>query len=123
MDELNLASHFAGDDEEDQRPNRRKRKPRFHTGVGMEKPVEEADILDDIGGVEADPGEHSPAEIPAGEPDLMPAPDEEGEDDAFEALVGRMEGESASAGRARKRRAMQRKPGNDSLRKELADRM
>lgn len=119
MDEFNLSSRFAQDDEEDQRPNRRKKKPRFRTGVGMEKPVEETDILDDIGGIETEPGEKSPAEMPP----MDELGEEEPEDDeAFDALVSRLEGESASAGRARKRRAA-KKPGNDSLRKEFADRM
>ena len=112
MDELNLASRFARDEEEDQRPNR-KRRPRFHTGVGMEKPEPIDSVEDDAGGVETEPGERSPAEI---------RPEE---DEAFENLVSRMEGASASAGRARKLRAAakNRKPGNDSLRAEFADRM
>ncbi|MBP5272213.1 MAG: hypothetical protein ILO43_04520 [Clostridia bacterium] len=124
MDEFNLASRFAQDDEEDQRPNRRRKKPRFRTGVGMEKPVEETDILDDIGGIETEPGEKSPAEIPPMD-ELGEEEPEEGEDEAFDALVSRLEGESASSGRAKKRRALVKKakPGNDSLRKEFADRM
>ena len=117
MDELNLAARFGRDDENDQRPNRRKRPLRLRTGVGMEKPEEPVDsVEDDIGGVETEPGERSPAEK------IGPMPEPE-EDEAFEDLVSRLEGESASAGRARKRRAKAAKPGNDSLRAELADRM
>ena len=83
MDEFNLSSRFAQDDEEDQRPNRRKKKPRFRTGVGMEKPAEE-DILDDIGGIETEPGEKSPAEMP---PMDELGEEEPEEDEAFDALV------------------------------------
>lgn len=120
MDELNLAARFGRDDENDQRPNRRKRPLRLHTGVGMEKPEEPVDsVEDDIGGVETEPGERSPAEKTP-RPELEP---EEGEDEAFADLVSRLEGESASEGRARKRRAKPVKPGNDSLRAEFADRM
>lgn len=133
MDELNLASRFGPDDEEDQRPNRRKKKPRFRTGVGMEKPVEAVDeVEDDIGGIEMEPGEErSPAEMPPmgdlGEDigPMLPDEEEPEEDAAFEDLVSRMEGESASAGRAKKRRVLAKKakPGNDSLRAEFADRL
>ena len=124
MDEFNLASRFAQDDEEDQRPNRRKRKPRFRTGVGMEKPVEAPEEES----VPAEEGESMDMPGPVGDlggaPELVgPELPEEGEDEAFDALVSRLEGESASAGRAKKRRAAMKKPGNDSLRAEFADRM
>lgn len=127
MDEFNLASRFSQDDEEDQRPNRRKKKPRFRTGVGMEKPVEIETPEEEE---EMELGEEVPTDLPpidAGvglTPDPIDTP-EEGEDEAFDALVSRLEGESASSGRAKKRRAQAKKakPGNDSLRIEFADRM
>jgi hypothetical protein len=112
MEELNLASMFAKDDENDPRPNRKRKRPiRARTGVGMEKPEEPS-----IDSVEDDLGE-------GGEPAEL-APDEETpeEDEAFEALLSRMEGGSASEGRAAKKRKLP-KPGPDSLRAEFKDRM
>ena len=103
MDEFNLASRFAS--EEDERPmrgrGRVKRLRKGRTGVGMEKP-EDVIIPED---------EEMP-ELPLGdEEENMPLPDfGEGpepdieEDAAFEDLVDRMEGGSASAGRAAARR-------------------
>jgi hypothetical protein len=114
MDELNLAAMFAKDDENDRRPNHRKH--RFRPGVGMEKPTEVEDI---------------PPEEPIEEPEddvedeMGPGVDElpeEGEDEAFDDLVSRMAGASASEKRAAERRRKSRKPGNDSLRAEFADR-
>lgn len=102
MDEFNLASRFAKDEDEEPRRGRGKLK-RFRpgkTGVGMEKPAD-LDIPED---------EEDLPEEDLDTPEKKPFPDEEPdldmeEDDAFRDLVDRMEGESASAGRASARRA------------------
>lgn len=116
-EEMNLASKLGGP------RGKLKRLRKGKTGVGMEKPV-------DIDIPEED------EEMPDMPMSDMPMPEREEledvgegiegnmeEDEAFLDLVNRMEGESASAGRARKRRDAMRKPGNDSLRAEFADRL
>lgn len=100
MDEFNLASRFAKDEDEEPRRGRGKLK-RFRpgkTGVGMEKPAD-LDVPED----EKDMPEED-LDIPKKKPFPDEEPDME-EDDAFRDLVDRMEGESASAGRASARRA------------------
>lgn len=116
MDEFNLADRFA---EDDQRPNHfpmKRKKRRFVPGTGMEKPFDTEDATErevrDLGDEEnmEDMEEFGEEEAPE-------------EDEAFRELVNRMSGGSASEGRAKKRRQMMRRPGNDSLRAEFADRM
>ena len=86
MDEFNLAARFDEDEEPRRSRGKLKRLRPGKTGVGMEKPTD-IDIPEDL-----------------------PEKDEEGpgldidvemeDDDAFQDLVSRMEGQSASAGRA-----------------------
>jgi len=113
-EEMNLASKFGGP------RGKLKRLRKGKTGVGMEKPVD-IDIPEEEAEAELElpvlEDEAELADIDAGiEGDME-------EDEAFLDLLNRMEGESASAGRARKRREAMRKPGNDSLRAEFADRL
>ena len=119
MDEFNLASRFAK--EEDEEPSRGRGKLKRlrpgRTGVGMEKPashgkvvgegsvgVEKTEIAADDMNVRPGVDEESEIDSPRRTGTQIPEADME-EDDAFLDLVDRMEGESASAGRASARRA------------------
>lgn len=109
MDELNLAARFGGGEDERMPLPMRKRKRKTIPGTGMEKPT----VIDD-----EDMGDKMDLDL-----DLEEEPEEEG--GAFADLVERMQGASASAGRAaEKRKKMKGKsrPGNDSLRAEFRDR-
>ena len=124
MDEFNLASRFANDEDEVPARGRGKiRRLRRKTGVGMEKPVDiEAPLSEDeeLPGPEEklgpDMDEEADLKLPnrrlggAAEPALgfdsaSDAIPPEEEDEAFDDLVSRMEGGSASAGRAAAKRA------------------
>ena len=127
MDELNLADRFAKKDDERPVPSRGKLKRlrRGKTGVGMEKP-QDIDLPEDreMPGDEDMPEED--VEAPRSEMKNLIGEAEDmadiDEDEAFTDLVDRMEGGSASAGRARAKRRAMKKPGNDGLRAEFADR-
>lgn len=114
MDEFNLASRFGREEDERPMPSRGKLKRRFRPGVGMEKPTEVMEPEDEAplrrDGLEALEGEE------------LEDMGEMEEDEAFMDLVSRMAGGSASEKRARERRRNKRRPGNDSLRAEFADR-
>lgn len=134
MDEFNLASRFARDEDEAPKRGRIKRL-RGRTGVGMEKPAAHDRLIGE-GEADVKRGERfNPAEYggedsvaPEGADDSIPLPigeDEEGhqmfgsrttrplapredideDDEAFRDLVDRMEGGSASSGRAAAKRA------------------
>jgi len=87
MDELNLAARFGGGDERMPMPMR-KRKRKTIPGTGMEKPT----VIDE----DEDMGEGLDLDLEEEEPE------EEG--GAFADLVERMQGASASAGRAAEKR-------------------
>jgi len=94
MDEFNLASRFAEDEDEAPRRGRGKIKRLRKRGVGLEKP-EDVEI----------PEEEMDEELPdlpmgGGFPGIELEEDME-EDEAFDDLVSRLEGSSASAGRRR----------------------
>ena len=130
MDEFNLASLFAGDDENDARPNRKKKPIRGRTGVGMEKPASvmhprqdgegEVDVEKDE---DAGRGFDGPIERPEGEePDFdeITGREPEEEDEAFKSLLDRMTGGSASEGRAAKKRKLSKeKPLQPVLPKDI----
>lgn len=103
MDEFNLASRFASEEDEPPRRSRGKLKRlrRGRTGVGLEKPedlpLEPGEEKEDLGPELGDEG-------PAFDSEVSDVGADE-EDDAFRDLLDRMEGESASAGRASARRA------------------
>ena len=133
MDEFNLASRFAPEEDEAPRRGRIKRLRPGKTGVGMEKPVGHGKVIGE-GSADVERSERvNPADfggedfiasedsldldsVEVGEDDEghpmfenrnrgVPHKDMPEEDDAFRDLVERMEGESASAGRASARRA------------------
>lgn len=103
MDELNLASRLAGGEDERPAPRGRGKLKRIRKkGVGMEKPTdveipEEEEETPDREGL-------PPLDLEAfGGP--APEDEEMEEDETFRDLVDRMEGGSASMGRANARRA------------------
>ena len=115
MDELNLADRFGG--KEDERPMPRKKKRRTIPGTGMEKPTVRFEDEDEMGFGPLAEGLDDEEEDEDGL-------DEEG--NPFDAILKDMQGESASAKRAReKRKKMKANPrrfGDDSLRAEFAAR-
>ena len=80
MDELNLADRFSSEEDERMPLPMRKRKRKTIPGTGMEKPTVIEDEMD------------------------LDLEEPEDEDGAFADLVERMQGASASAGRAAERR-------------------
>ena len=110
MDEFNLASRFSS--EEDERPVRGRGKIRRlrKRGVGLEKP-EDVEVPEDEEDMDLPEGEDMP-DLPIGGPEEEPLDEDIEEDANFLDLLDRMEGGSASAGRAdaRRRKLKGRRP-------------
>jgi len=99
MDEFNLASRFAEDEDEVPRRGRGKIKRLRKRGVGLEKP-EDVEVPEEE---DLDMEDEELPDLPMDEggfPGFGPDEDME-EDEAFTDLVDRLEGASASMGRRR----------------------